>query len=75
MMHRSSLSLVLVASCLTATSFFATTAAAATSVNRDNVSVELMAKFKSWSDYHRKQYDSHDEKMTRWQIWLENHGT
>lgn len=67
MMHRSSLSLFLATSCLTAASV------AGTSVSLDHLSVELMAKFKSWSDYHGKQYDSHDEKMSRLQIWLENH--
>lgn len=48
--------------------------AAAVSVD-DGLSVELMAKFKSWSDYHGKSYESHDEKMKRLQIWLDNDGT
>jgi C1A family cysteine protease len=45
--------------------------AVATSV-QDGLSVELMAKFKSWVDFHGKNYESHDEKMQRLQIWLDN---
>lgn len=36
------------------------------------VGVELMAKFHSWSEEHDKTYDSHEEKMKRLQIWVEN---
>jgi cathepsin L len=50
---------------------------AASSTNAANVeeglSVELMSKFKHWTDYHHKTYDSHDEKMQRLSIWLDNH--
>lgn len=38
----------------------------------ENLSVELMARFKSWSDFHSKAYESHDEKRNRLQIWLDN---
>lgn len=36
------------------------------------LSVELMAKFHSWTKEHDKSYDSHEEKMKRLQIWMEN---
>ncbi|CAB9499922.1 Senescence-specific cysteine protease SAG39 [Seminavis robusta] len=34
--------------------------------------VELMAEFHSWVDEHEKSYDSHEEKLKRLQIWVEN---
>jgi len=38
------------------------------------LSVELMAKFHAWSDYHEKSYESHEEKMKRLKIWVQNDG-
>lgn len=38
------------------------------------LSVELMSKFRSWVEYHDKTYDSHDEKMKRLKIWVQNDG-
>jgi len=46
----------------------------ASGVDTTMLSVELMAKFKSWSDYHGREYVSHDEKMRRLQVWLDNDG-
>jgi Cathepsin propeptide inhibitor domain (I29) len=39
-----------------------------------SVGVELMAKFHSWTEEHDKTYDSHEEKLKRLQIWVENDG-
>ena len=50
-------------------------AAAAAAEQGEVVSVELMAAFRSWSDDHGKDYDSHEEKMKRLRIWLNNDGT
>jgi C1A family cysteine protease len=36
------------------------------------LSMDLMEKFRSWADFHEKTYDSHEEKMKRLQIWIEN---
>lgn len=36
------------------------------------LSVELLSKFHSWADYHGKSYDTHEEKMERLAIWVEN---
>ena len=38
------------------------------------LSVELMSKFHSWVEEHDKSYDSHEEKMKRLMIWVENDG-
>ena len=38
------------------------------------LSVELMSKFHSWVEEHDKSYDSHEEKMKRLKIWVENDG-
>jgi len=51
-----------------------TGSAFAVSVEEGNLSIELMTKFKNWVDFHGKAYDSHDEKMKRLQIWLDNDG-
>lgn len=40
-----------------------------------DLSVELMAKFHSWAEEHDKSYDSHDEKLRRLKVWVENDGT
>jgi hypothetical protein len=40
-----------------------------------SVSVELMASFQNWADFHGKEYDSYEEKIQRLQIWLDNDGT
>lgn len=50
----------------------AASGAVAAKVEDGNLSVELMAKFKSWTEYHGKKYDSHDEKMKGFQTWLDN---
>lgn len=54
---------------------------ASSSSNDNNVvdepsfpAVELMVKFKKWMDYHDVTYDTHDEKLTRFHIWLDNDG-
>ena len=39
------------------------------------LSVELMAKFHSWAEYHDKTYESHEDKMERLKIWVQNDGT
>lgn len=39
------------------------------------LSFELMAKFQHWTLFHQKEYDSHEQKMERLRIWLENDGT
>lgn len=36
------------------------------------LSVELMAKFRSWQEYHGKEYDDHEERMKRLKVWIEN---
>jgi hypothetical protein len=52
------------------------TASGATRVESEaSLSVELMSKFKGWVDFHQKMYDSHDNKMERLNIWLNNDGT
>ena len=43
-------------------------------VEKLEASVELMAKFHSWTEEHAKSYDTHDEKLKRLQIWIENDG-
>jgi len=32
----------------------------------------MMTAFHKWVDFHGKEYASHEEKMTRLQIWAEN---
>jgi len=34
----------------------------------------MMTAFHKWVDFHGKEYASHEEKMTRLQIWAENNG-
>jgi C1A family cysteine protease len=49
------------------------TASGATRVESEaSLSVELMSKFKGWVDFHQKMYDSHENKMERLNIWLNN---
>jgi hypothetical protein len=36
---------------------------------------QLMTAFKKWSTLNGKVYKSHDEKMQRLQIWVDNNGT
>jgi len=36
------------------------------------VSAERLSAFHEWVEVHGKQYNSHEEKMTRLQIWTEN---
>jgi hypothetical protein len=43
-------------------------------VDHLEASVEVMSKFHSWTAQHEKSYDSHDEKMKRLRIWVENDG-
>jgi hypothetical protein len=38
------------------------------------LSVELMTKFQHWTQFHQKEYESHEQKMERLRIWLENDG-
>jgi hypothetical protein len=38
------------------------------------LSVELMSRFHSWVEFHDKKYDSHEEKMKRLKIWIQNDG-
>jgi C1A family cysteine protease len=51
---------------------FSSGVATAVNVEQEPLSVELMTRFKKWEDYHGKQYDSHNEKMKRLQIWVDN---
>jgi hypothetical protein len=37
--------------------------------------VQLMAQFTSWSAFHNKDFETHDEKIRRFQVWKENDGT
>ena len=37
-------------------------------------SEQLVSAFHKWAEFHDKQYESHDEKMIRMQIWAENDG-
>jgi len=46
--------------------------AAVASAAEKPLSVELMSAFHKWVDFHGKQYNSHEEKMTRLQIWADN---
>lgn len=39
------------------------------------LTLELMQKFQKWTAFHGRQYDSHEEKMKRLQIWIDNDGT
>jgi hypothetical protein len=39
------------------------------------LTVELMSKWKLWTDAHGKKYESHEKKMERLQVWLDNNGT
>jgi hypothetical protein len=39
------------------------------------LTVELMGKWKLWTDAHGKTYESHEKKMERLQVWLDNNGT
>jgi hypothetical protein len=39
------------------------------------LTVELMSKWKLWTDAHGKTYDSHEHKMERLQVWSDNEGT
>ena len=39
------------------------------------LSIQLMTKFRSWSEDHGKSYESHSEEMKRLKIWVENDGT
>lgn len=39
------------------------------------LTVELMSKWKLWTDAHGKTYETHDKKMERLQVWLDNNGT
>jgi len=48
--------------------------AAVASAAEKPLSVELMSAFHKWVDFHGKQYNSHEEKMTRLQIWADNDG-
>lgn len=36
------------------------------------LTVELMGKWKLWTDAHGKTYESHEKKMERLQVWLDN---
>jgi hypothetical protein len=39
------------------------------------LTIELMSKWKLWTDSHGKKYDSHETKMERMQVWVDNNGT
>lgn len=39
-----------------------------------HLSAELTTRFQHWMTYHGKEYDSHDEKMARLQVWRANDG-
>lgn len=49
-------------------------ATAAVNVEDGGLSIEQMVQFQNWAEFHGKSYDSHEEKMTRLQIWLNNDG-
>lgn len=49
-------------------------ASTAFAVEESLFSSELMTAFHKWADFHGKEYGSHEEKMTRLQIWAENDG-
>jgi hypothetical protein len=38
------------------------------------LSHELLSAFKKWMVFHGKEYDSHEEKLKRLQIWIDNDG-
>lgn len=47
---------------------------ASAAVAEETLSTALMTDFKKWVDYFGKQYDSHEEKMKRLEIWVNNNG-
>ena len=48
------------------------TTKAATTVQEENLSIELMSRFKRWTEEFSKEYQTHEERMHRLKTWLEN---
>lgn len=46
-----------------------------TTALESELSTEILTKFHHWVTFHGKFYDSHEEKLRRLQVWLENDGT
>ena len=45
-----------------------------TMAEESHLSAELMAKFQHWMTFHGKDYDSHDQRIERLRVWMDNDG-